>query len=114
MDICRATEVSEKLLKSLHKETVVAVAARAMSRKRLSVKPEKQQGRFNRKQNVNSSSASPANQISCNKCENQHEKENVLYITKLLMSVGVVISLRNTVPEGKQLCIPLKKDVTYS
>ena len=74
VDICRATEVSEKQLKSLHKEPVVAVAAHAVSRKRLSGKPEKLQGRVNRKQNVNTSSASPTNQISCNKCGKQHEK----------------------------------------
>ena len=40
VDICRATEVSEQL-KSLHKESMVAVAAHAVSRKRLFGKLEK-------------------------------------------------------------------------
>ena len=60
VDICRATEVSEQL-KSLHKESMVAVAAHAVSRKRLSGKLEKLHVQVNRKQNVNSSSASPTN-----------------------------------------------------
>ena len=74
VDIFLATEVSEKQLKSLHKEPMVAVAAHAVSRKRLSGKPEKLQGRVNRQQNVNLSSASATNQISCNNCGKQHEK----------------------------------------
>ena len=40
VDICRATEVSENN-KSSHKEPMVAVAVYAVSRKRLSGKPEK-------------------------------------------------------------------------
>ena len=74
MDICRDTEVSEEQLKSLHKEPMIAVAAHVVSRKRLSGKLKKLHAQVNRKQNVNSSSASHTNQISCNKCGKQHEK----------------------------------------
>ena len=41
MDICRATEVSETQLKSLHKKPMVAVAALTVSKKRMSEKPKK-------------------------------------------------------------------------
>ena len=75
---------------------MVAVAAYAVSRKRLFGKPEKQQGRVNRQQNVNISSASPTYQISCNKCGKQHEQENVLHITKPVMSVGTRRYVRPT------------------
>lgn len=69
LDICRASEVSEQQLKSLHKEPSTAVAAHVVTRK-----PEKLQNRGSTRKQTAHVHSNTNKLNACSKCGKQHEK----------------------------------------